>query len=750
MSLRARRIEVRGIVQGVGFRPFVWRLAERHRIRGWVRNGGGVVEILAEGETGDLEAFCAAIGPEAPPLAHVEDVRWSEAGPTGLPTFQVDRSQELPGGDRLVPPDSATCEACLRELFDPADRRYRYPFINCTDCGPRFTIIEGLPYDRERTSMRAFAMCEDCAGEYGDPADRRFHAEPIACPACGPQLALLDRAGRHRHVEPIAEAARLLLAGKVVALRGLGGFHLACDATNERAVTELRRRKDRPDKPFAVMAADLDAARERFDLSEDEIAVLASSRAPIALVRDRGTLAPSVAPGHRRQGAMLPSTPLHHLLLREVGLPLVMTSGNRTDEPICTANDEALERLPGIADAFLVHDRDIVTRYDDSVVRVWRGGPVVLRRARSFAPSPIELVDDVAPVLGTGAELHGAFCLAAGRRAYLSQHIGDLDTEEAMAAYRVALERSSSLFGIEPEFVAHDLHPDFATTRFAEEMDLQRVAVQHHHAHVASVMAEHRLEGRVIGVAFDGFGLGPDGTAWGGEFLVADAADFERAAHLRAVPLPGGDVAVRHPWRMALAHARDADVLERALPLLGRDPAEVDVVLKQMRSGLGSPATSSIGRLFDAVAALAGVCDVATYEGHPAISLEQAAECGATREYPFEVAMEPGGLVLDARPLVAALVADLARGRPAGEVAGRFHRTIAAATLEVCRALRGVTGLERVCLSGGVFQSDLLTSDLVARLETVGFHVFLPRQAPVGDGGIALGQVLVAAARVAS
>ena len=748
-GLRARRVEVRGVVQGVGFRPFVWRLAERHGVHGWVRNGGGVVEILAEADEVALEAFCSAIAVEAPPLARVEDVRWSDIGPTGLQTFEVDRSQEIPGGERLVPPDSATCEACLLELFDPADRRFRYPFINCTDCGPRFTIIEGLPYDRERTSMRAFAMCEDCAREYGDPADRRFHAEPVACPACGPQLALLDRAGRHRRLDPIEEAARLLASGKIVALKGLGGFHLACDATNEKAVAELRRRKDRPDKPFAVMLAGLDGVRERFDASEDEETVLASRSAPVVLVRDRVTLAPSVAPGHRRQGAMLPSTPLHHLLLREVGRPLVMTSGNRTDEPICTDNDEALERLAGIADAFLVHDRDIVTRYDDSVVRVWRGGPVVLRRARSFAPSPIELAEEVPPIMGTGAELHGAFCLAAGRRAYLSQHIGDLDTEEAMGAYRAALERSCALFGVEPEHVAHDLHPDFATTRFAEETGLPRIAVQHHQAHVAAVMAEHRLEGRVIGVAFDGFGLGPDGTAWGGEFLAGDAADLARAAHLRAVPLPGGDAAVRSPWRMALAHARDADVLERALPLLRRDDAEIEVVLKQMDADLGSPPTSSMGRLFDAVAALTGVCVRSTYEGHPAILLEQIAEHGATREYPFEVSPEPGGIVLDPRPLVAAIVCDLARGRPAGEVAGRFHRTIAAATLEVCRTLRGVTGFERVCLSGGVFQNDLLTSDLVARLETVGFEAFLPREAPVGDGGIALGQVLVAAARVA-
>jgi hydrogenase maturation protein HypF len=749
-AVRARRVEVRGIVQGVGFRPFVWRLAARFGVRGWVRNGGGVVEILAEGPEDALDGFCEALSGEAPALASVESVCWRAEEPVGLPTFEVDPSRDLPGGDRLVPPDAATCDACLRELFDPNDRRYRYPFINCTDCGPRFTIIEELPYDRERTSMRAFQMCADCAREYADPADRRFHAEPVACPACGPTLSLLDRAGRRRRVDPIGEAARLLAAGRIIALKGLGGFHLACDATSERTVAELRRRKRRPTKPFAVMVADLEAARRWFDPTEEEEAVLACSRAPIVLVRDRGDLAPSVAPGHRRQGAMLPSTPLHHLLLRAADGPLVMTSGNRSDEPICIDDDEALERLHGIADAFLVHDRAIVARYDDSVVRVWRGGPVVLRRARSLAPTPIELAADVVPTLGTGAELHGAFCLASGRRAYLSQHIGDLDTEEAMAAYRAALERSQTLFQVAPELVAHDLHPDFATTRFAEETGLPRMAVQHHHAHIASVMAEHRLEGPVIGVAFDGFGLGEDGQAWGGEFLLGEPAAFERSAHLLGVALPGGDAAVREPWRIAIAHARAAGVLDRALGLLRRDPKEVEVVLAQIEGALPTPVTTSIGRLFDAVAALTGVCDRATYEGEPAIALEQAASGGATREYPFEVLSEPGGLVLDPRPLVAAVVADLARGRPAHAVAGRFHRTIAAATLEVCRALRGSSGIDRVCLSGGVFHNDLLTSDLVARLETVGFHVFLPREAPVGDGGIALGQVHVAAARLRS
>lgn len=441
---------------------------------------------------------------------------------------------------------------------------------------------------------------------------------------------------------------------------------------------------------------------------------------------------------------MLPSTPLHHLLLREADRPLVMTSGNRTDEPICIRNEDALLQLGDIADAFLVHDREIVARYDDSVERVWRDRELVMRRARSRAPSPLPLAKEAVPTLGTGAELHGAFCLAAGRKAYLSQHIGDLVTEEAMSSYGDALERYERVFGIEPEVVAHDLHPDFLTTRFAEGLALPSVAVQHHHAHVASVMAEQRLEGRVIGVAFDGFGLGTDGTAWGGEFLVCDAATADRAGYLRPVALPGGDAAVRDPWRMALAHADDAGVVDDALGLLEAPSDEVDVVLRQIRSRGAATTTSSVGRLFDAVAALAGLVDVATYEGHPAILLEQVAEGGATREYAFEIGVDGGAITLDPRPVVAAVVRDLRRGRPAGEVAGRFHRTLAAGTLEVCRAIRGATGLTRVCLSGGVFNNDLLTSDLVARLKTVGFDVYLPQEAPVGDGGIALGQVLVA------
>ncbi|HKN81182.1 MAG TPA: carbamoyltransferase HypF, partial [Actinomycetota bacterium] len=575
----AREIEVRGIVQGVGFRPFVWRLASNAGLTGRVRNRSGVVEIVVEGADSALDDFCSSLETQAPALARVDSVTWRDAAPTGFETFDVDESVVGLGGERLVSADAATCGHCLRELFDPHDRRFRYPFINCTDCGPRFTIIEALPYDRERTSMRAFPMCPDCAREYHDPADRRFHAEPIACPACGPRLELLDRLGGPMAGDPIERAARLLADGWIVALKGLGGFHIACDATDESAVTALRERKRRPDKPFAVMVADLDDAAERFVLNAHERTELSSSRAPIVLVQDRGTLAPSVAPGHRRQGAMLPSTPLHHLLLREVARPLVMTSGNRSDEPICNENAEALQRLADVADAFLVHDREIVARYDDSVERVWRGRGLVLRRARSRAPTPLPLAVEVVPTLGTGAELHGAFCLAAGRRAYLSQHIGDLTTEEAMASFGSALDRYERVFGLEPELVAHDLHPDFLSSRFAQELSLPTVAVQHHHAHVASVMAEHGLDGRVIGVAFDGFGLGTDGTAWGGEFLVCDAAAADRAGHIRTVSLPGGDAAVRHPWRMAIAHADDAGVADEALTLLGVPADQADPVL---------------------------------------------------------------------------------------------------------------------------------------------------------------------------
>ena len=746
----ARSVQVRGVVQGVGFRPFVWRLASRHDVKGWVRNEGGRVMIHAEGSAAALDAFAHALRVEAPPLARVDDVVVVAAAPGGFPTFEVDVSTDGASGVRLVSPDAATCSACLRELFDPADRRHRYPFINCTDCGPRFTIIETLPYDRERTSMRVFPMCEDCRREYEDPADRRFHAEPVACPACGPRLALVGADG-----PPLEAAAALLREGAIVAVKGLGGFHLACDARDPAAVAALRERKRRPDKPFAVMVPTLEEARHWFEPSSAEGEALSSWRAPIVLVSDRGRLAEGVAPGHRRQGAMLPSTPLHHLLTRETGVPLVMTSGNATDEPICIADADAFERLAPIADAFLVHDRAIVARYDDSVVRVRTGAdaPSVMRRARSFAPHPLPLAWHVTrPILGTGAELHGAFCLASGHRAFLSQHVGDLDSEEAMGAYREAYDRAREVLRLEPEVVAHDLHPDLMTTRFAESLELPREPVQHHHAHVAATMAELGLDGEVLGLAFDGLGFGDDGTIWGGELLQADLTAARRIGRLRPVRQPGGDAATRAPWRMALAHAAAAGLGDDALAILAPPREEAQVVVGQLSSGLASPWTSSVGRLFDAAAALLGVCrERATYEGQPAMLLEQAASTEPAEPWETPVIEEPdrGLLQIDTRGLVAGLVEGIHRGEPVPTLAARFHASLAEAAADLCRSARESTGgLDRVVLGGGVFQNDLFTTELVARLTHRGFRVFLPREVPVGDGGIALGQVAVAAARM--
>ena len=757
--LEARRIEVRGVVQGVGFRPFVWRLAERHGITGWVRNDGGHVTIHAEGPPRALDAFTTAVEREAPALAQVDAADAVEAPAEGATRFDVLASGDG-GGERLVPPDAATCVACLAELSDALDRRFRYPFTNCTHCGPRFTIITSLPYDRERTSMRSFPMCGDCRREYEDPTDRRFHAEPIACPACGPR-ALLVGSGSDVLQPPIdgdpaaalVAAAGLLRAGAIVAVKGLGGYHLACDATDDDAVRRLRQRKRRPAKPFAVMVADADAATTWFAPTDAELAALASWRAPIVLVADRGGLAPSIAPGHRRHGAMLPSTPLHHLLVREAGVPLVMTSGNASDEPIAIDDDEAFAALGSIADAFVVHDRGIVARYDDSVavVRTGATAPTVVRRARSSAPHPIQLRDAVRPVLGVGAEMHGAFCLASGRYAYLSQHVGDLDDDRAMRAYDEALRLFRAVFRIEPQAVAHDLHPDLLTTRFAEELWLPAVAVQHHHAHVAATMAEHHLTGDVLGLAFDGLGLGADGTVWGGELLAVSATSARRLARLRPVRQPGGDAATRAPWRMALAHATDAGVECDGSRLLG-DVARgeaADVVRSQLATGFASPWTTSAGRLFDAIAALLGICrDGVTYDGQPAVLLEQAAGVRAADLAPFAITDARDGLIeLDPRPTVADLVSRATRGDDgAGALAGAFHLALADAAARACARARERTGLDRVVLGGGVFANDLLTTHLIGRLEAVGFRTFVPREVPVGDGGIALGQVLVAAA----
>ena len=595
--------------------------------------------------------------------------------------------------------------------------------------------------------MRDFPMCEACRREYEDPGDRRFHAEPVACPACGPRVELRDASGGRVEGDVVDLVGSMLRGGAIVAIKGLGGFHLACDATDAGAVRLLRERKRRPDKPFAVMVADLAAAREWFEPTAEEAAALSSWRAPIVLVADRGRLAPGIAPGHRRCGAMLPATPLHHLLLRAVSGPLVMTSGNASDEPICIGNDEALDRLSGIADAFVLHDRAIVARYDDPVVwvRPQDERPSVARRARSFAPSSIDLASPIrVPTLGVGAELHGAFCLATGGRAFLSQHIGDLDTEEAMAAYRSALDTYREVFRVEPELVAHDLHPDFLTTRFAEELGLPRVAVQHHHAHIAATMAERGLEGEVIGIAFDGLGLGDDGTIWGGELLRCSAASSTRVGRLRPVRQPGGDVATRHPWRMAMAFADAAGVLDEVQERLRPPEAEAAVVRGQLRSGLGSPWTSSAGRLFDARRRAVGCLPrrvVRRAARDAPGTVRRTGRAGLDR---VPVGVVDGLVEIDTHPCSPRSSRISAR-RPRPSPAGSTSRSRRRRSGVRDRPER--TGLDRAVLGGGVFHNDLFTSELVRRLTGTGFRVFLRREVPVGDGGIALGQVLVANAQ---
>ncbi len=739
------RLRVEGIVQGVGFRPFVHGLATGLGLTGFVGNDAQGVFVEAEGPAADVEKLVRAIKSDAPPLAVIEGISAERVEPAGDRTFVIVTSQA--GGERqaLISPDTATCEDCLRELFDPADRRYRYPFTNCTNCGPRFTIVTDVPYDRPFTTMSGFPMCDDCAAEYHDPTDRRFHAQPTCCPVCGPSLSLVPPA----QGDPILVTAELLAAGKVVAVKGLGGYHLAADATNDPAVSALRSRKHREDKPFAVMVRDLVAGREIASISEEESVLLTCPRRPIVLLerREDSPLAVGVAPGNREIGLMLPYTPMHHLLAGAFDSPFVLTSGNVSDEPIAYHDLDARERLARIADAFLVHDRPIHMRTDDSVVRVVRGVELPLRRSRGFAPQPLRLAAPVPrPVLACGAELKHTFCLAKGSRAFVSHHIGDLENFETYRSFTEGVEHFCRLFDVRPEVVAHDLHPEYLSTKYALELaDVELVGVQHHHAHIASCMADNGTAGPVIGVAFDGLGLGTDGTIWGGEFLVAELDRFDRVGHLATVPMPGGVKAIKEPWRMAAAYlgdgSPDLDVARRH----GRD---WERVLAVARAGVNSPLTSSAGRLFDAVAAILGVRDRINYEGQAAIELEQRADpaergaydAGIEGDAPFQVR---------GHDLVLAAAGDLRAGAGIAAIAARFHHGVARAIVSGCVAARDRTGLGTVALSGGVFQNVLLLTRTVTGLEAQGFAVLLHSRVPANDGGISLGQAAVAAALMA-
>jgi hydrogenase maturation protein HypF len=712
-----RRLRIRGVVQGVGFRPWVHSLAREHSVTGFVLNDDRGVLVEAEGSVERLENLWAALQ-DAPPPARVDAIEWDPIPLVGDAHFTVapSRTSESPAA-LSIGPDLATCGDCLRELFDPQNRRHRYAFTTCSRCGPRFTVVHSLPYDRERTTMARFAMCSDCRREYEDPADRRFHAESIACPVCGPRLSMA-----------IEEAATLLRSGAIVAVKGLGGWHLACDATNEYAVARLRARKHRDAKPFAVMT---DRPDELAVVQPEERTLADDPARPIVLLRRRAEapIAPSVAPGTVWLGVMQPYTPLHHLLLDEVGRPLVMTSGNRSDEPIAIEDEEAHVRLGDIADAFLGHDRPIRRRCEDSVLRA--GFPI--RRSRGMAPGAVSLpVSACRPVLATGAELKSTFCIARGADAYLSPHLGDLDTEDAFNAFRADLRLYLDMLGVAPELIAHDLHPGYLATRWAQGQDAELVGVQHHHAHAAACLAEHGEIGPALAVVLDGTGYGPDGTLWGGELLRCDLASFERLAHLEPVPLAGGEAAIRQPWRTAAAYLEAAD---RPVPWerwrLARQALSVN-----------APLASGAGRLLDAAAALLGVRDTITYEGQAAIELEHLA--GSAEAAPYECGRD--GTAIRGADLIRAAHDDLDAGRPRTLIAAAVHEGLAAAFARACSE---AASPRTVVLSGGCLQNLRLAASLRRRLEAAGFHVLTHRRVPPGDGGISYGQAAVAAARMA-
>ena len=747
-------LRVRGTVQGVGFRPAVHRLALRAALGGLVRNDADGVWIEVEGDGAEVARFANGILAAAPPRARIDSIERLALQPIGEAAFRIVPSTSVAGGGARrrarVPADGAPCADCLRELFDPADRRYRYPFINCTACGPRYTIVADVPYDRARTTMAPFILCRRCQHEYDDPEDRRFHAEPNACPACGPQLRVVDADGTPIGHDPLAVAGAALRAGAIVALQGVGGFQLAVDARDDAAVARLRLRKRRPHKPFALMARDLDEVRRIARLCPAAEAALLDAARPIVLVpaRAAGGVAPSVAPALGEFGVMLPSTPLHQLLLADGPSLLVMTSGNRSDEPLALDEGEARSRLGGIADLLVSHDRAIHTRVDDSVVRVVDGSVLPLRRARGLVPDPMALPVAGPPLLAVGGELKSTVCLVRDGEAFLSQHLGDLSNPSALAWFEETIEKLQCLVGVAPTAVAHDLHPDYRSTRWALARGLPRTPVQHHHAHVAACLAEHGRLGPAIGVAFDGTGCGPAGELWGGELLVADLGGFRRLGHLRPLALAGGEAAIRQPWRLALAALRDADASTALLQRIA--PARLRAVDQLLHYGGAARATSA-GRWFDAVAALAGLRDEISYDAQAAIELEAQATLADVEPYPFAVeeprAQELAPFSIDLRPMVRALVAELESGAPTALVASRFHETMAQVIVAGCLRARVTAQTSLVALSGGCFANVRLSERARVLLERAGFAVLLHRRVPPNDGGLAFGQAAIASFR---
>jgi hydrogenase maturation protein HypF len=754
-----KRIQIQGVVQGVGFRPFVYRLAQRLDIRGYILNSSEGVVIEAEADEEAVQQFVSALATELPSLAKIDAVEVSGIEPTGEDCFTIHESAAIAGRFALVPPDVGTCPDCQQDFKTPGDRRYRYPFTNCTNCGPRYTIIRDVPYDRRNTTMDEFRMCPACQAEYHDPSNRRFHAEPNACPDCGPGLALvtaeklalgtpLDFAAASQGI--LGHARLLLEHGEILAIKGLGGFHLACDASNHQAVSLLRERKRRNGKAFAIMTRDLATAERLCFVTPADRSLLMSPSRPIVLLRrrDGAPISEKVAPGNARLGVMLPYTPLHHLLFEGAGFEaLVMTSGNLSEEPIVHRNQEVWPRLKGLADHFLLHNRDIHARADDSVVQSFEGREYPIRRSRGFVPEPVDLAKPVHDILACGGELKNTLCLTRDHYAILSQHIGDLENLETMEFFRETLEHLKRFFRVSPVAVAHDLHPNYLSTRFAlEESGLQPIGIQHHHAHIASCMADNGLEGRVIGVALDGSGYGTDGKIWGGEFLVCGFSEFERRGHLSYVPLPGSNNAVRQPWRSALAYLDAAFGSEAAslpLPLFREIPAEqITFVGAMISRRIHTFETSSCGRLFDAVASILGIRHEITYEGQAAIELEAAASRDPGT-YPFEFrGNDP--FRIDLRSLIRKITNDFLGGAPIPVISARFHRTIGQVVVDACVRIRESAGLNRVCLSGGTFQNLRLLDHSVTGLRERDFQVFVHHRVPPNDGGLSLGQAMIA------
>jgi len=787
------KIHITGIVQGVGFRPFIYTLAKTMDMNGWVRNTSAGVDIQVDGNGDQLDAFIEKLKTSLPPLAKVDTIQVDTCNPQGFETFEIFHSESIPGAFIPISPDVSICDDCLFEMFDPSDNRYLYPFINCTNCGPRFTIINDIPYDRPKTTMAPFEMCDYCLNEYNDPLNRRFHAQPVACPDCGPQIWLETTIAGHgsgdknlnaktvNTSETIQSVQELLADGKIIAIKGLGGFHLACDATNQFAVRELRNRKLRIDKPFALMMADLSVVNEHCSITSSERELLLSRQRPIVLLdrRSGSTISLDVAPGQNTLGVMLPYTPLHHLLFREISgthnthlqtdrirqMPLVMTSGNFSEEPIAFTNQEARVRLSTLADAFLLHNREIRTRCDDSVIHQINkpdqeeSRKYFLRRSRGYAPDPIQLPINAAQILAVGPELKNTFCLTKGRYAFLSHHIGDMENFETLNSFTDGINHFENLFRIEPQAIVCDLHPNYLSTRYAIERsqssNIPLYQIQHHHAHIASCMVDNNLHGEnpIIGIAFDGTGYGDDGLIWGGEFLIADYCGYQRYAHLENTPLPGGDSGTKKPYRIALAQLLDKDIdWDLDLPPVHNSCSdELSMLRSMINNSINTPLTSSMGRFFDAVSALIGVKSNINYEAQAAIELESIADPDSTGLYPFKFPMshqtsnngDLHPIQISSAPLIQEIVEDFRSGKSISSISGKFHHSVSHLVLNICRMARDQFSINEVALSGGVWQNILLLQKSIQLLEKDDFSVYYHNQVPTNDGGIALGQAII-------